>query len=142
MARFDPTAVYIMLIIIVPVIAGFRLIAHRLKLQQDQFKMMMEERKLLIEKGATELPPVTLPTSNFQRFNAFRHLRVGVVFTLLAAALGAYAAMHDGKINMFGSDFPDVIIWIIGAVGVAHLALFFLRRAYERPCDTQDPRAQ
>ncbi len=142
MERFDPTAVSIVFIVFIPVIAGFTLIAHRLKLQQEQFKMMMEERKLLIQNGATDLPPVTLPSLGLHRLNGFRQLHIGVVFTLLAAAGATYAATHGGRIDMFGGDVPDALIWVVGAIGVAHLILFFLRRFYDRPNDAQDPKAQ
>jgi hypothetical protein len=130
-AHFDPTILTIVLIVMVPVIAGFTLMARRLRLQQEQFKLLMEERKLLIENGVRDLPPVTLPTLSGPRFDGFRHLRVGVVLTLVAAVSGAYAALHGGKLYMLGSD-TESLIWIVGAIGVAHLALHFIRRAYDR----------
>lgn len=114
-----------------PVIFGFTLIAHRLRLRQDQFKMMMEERRLLIEKGVTDLPPLELPTQPLRRDRLF-HLRAGIMFLAIAAALGIDAAMHGGHITLFGGIISVSVAILIGLIGLATLSFHFITRRYER----------
>jgi hypothetical protein len=126
----DVTAILVTFAAIgLPVVFGFTLIAHRLRLQQDQFRLMMDERRLLIEKGVTDLPPLELPTQPLRR-DRLRHLRAGVMLMAIAAALGADASMHGGRITLFGGDLSASVAILIGLVGLASLSFHFIARAY------------
>ena len=128
---FDMTAFLVVFIAVgMPVIFGFTLIAHRLRLQQDQYKMLMDERRLMIERGATDLPPIELPRQQAFRLNPMRHLRIGILALAVTAALGIDALLHDGRITMFGNGVPSSVMLLTGLVGVAFLVIFFTGRAY------------
>jgi len=131
MPVYYPTMVAIMpfVTIIIVVIAVSLFHAYRLSLRHRQLGRVFEERKLLIEKGVTELPAIRLPETEKAR-DGFGNLKAGVILLVLGATLAflflLLRARVGSNVSLIGYGL------IIGAIGFALVLLHFLVRALQR----------
>ncbi len=100
---------------------------YRMTLANRHFMLLLEERKLLIEKGVTELPPLEVPEPAGlpKKRDRLRYLKYAIVLLFLAAA---FLAMHLLMPTVDNLPIP----LILGAIGVALLLIHFIAEAYER----------
>ena len=118
---------------LLPILLVAAVIVMRLLIRQRQFNQVMEERKLLIEKGM-ELPPLRLPDERVTR-NGHRNLTAGVILLFLAVGLAlprlfqpAHLHRTSSQLNVFGVE----VAVLLAALGLALVLLHFILRAYER----------
>ena len=81
-SRFDPEAFIAFLCVGLPIVLGvaFGILAQWFR--HKQLALMMDERRLLIEKGVTDLPRLELPAQTTRRIGLF-DLRAGIVFVCM-----------------------------------------------------------
>ncbi len=128
--------VIVFTVIGVPVLAAFGIIAYRLWLRNRQLQLVLDERKLLIEKGVTDLPSLELPETRAKprERSRFANLKAGIILLFIAAALLVSQSLGPGYIGrqpFLGHIGPPVTI-ILAALGFALLLIHFLCRALER----------
>ena len=106
----------------------FFAVARNFLLQKHRLEMAMTERRLLIEQGVTDLPPLRLTDLSRGRRSPYRALAWGVVLLALALGmgLGTYLYPDSGPRGMEGAPL------ILGFLGLALLAIHFLVRYYEK----------
>jgi len=118
----------LVLLIGIPVVTLVLLIrAYRLSLRHRQLGRVFEERKLLIEKGVTDLPAIRLPEMEKAR-DGFGNLKAGVILLVLGAAYAFAKPLVGGE----ASKSDMALGLIIGAVGFALVLVHFLVRAMQR----------
>ncbi|MFQ6130635.1 MAG: DUF6249 domain-containing protein [Armatimonadota bacterium] len=125
----DWTAIIIMFIVLpLPFVFTFGFVAYRRWLEHREVQLMLEERKLLIEKGVTDLPALELPEV---RGKADRHtnLKAGLVLVFLALAV-LVADCLPRESFLGGMGLPFAIL--SGAIGLALLLIHFIVQAYAR----------
>lgn len=96
------------------------------RMQRQRLEMLMAERRLLIEKGVTDLPPLDLtdPRRGSRRYGT---LVWGMV--LIALALGVSLAGYLGGGGVHGHETAGPVL---GFLGLALIGIHFAVRAYER----------
>ena len=136
---------FFMIVVGIPILAVFGLAAYSRWVKHRQLQLVMEERKLLIEKGVTDLPPLELPdtpgwpmsTIGSSLFNLgrgpLRNLKAGIVLLFISAALLALHFWEMGGVQPSGPLSEDSIGLpvILAALGVALLLIHFITVRYE-----------
>jgi Domain of unknown function (DUF6249) len=112
-----------------PIALGFGIAAYALSLRQRQLQAILRERELLIEKGATDLPPLALP-SDARKRNGYGNLKWGLILVLLGLAF-TLIYLTTGHSGHEGTAFLSLGT-ICAAIGIALLIFHFLARAYQR----------
>ncbi len=117
---------FFMIVVGIPILAFFGIVAYKKWLQHRQLQLLLEERKLLIEKGVTDLPPLELrglPSAPKAR-SRLRNLKAGIVLLFVA---GAFA------IGPFGGPQSESegLAVILAALGVALFVIHFITVRYE-----------
>jgi len=128
----------------IPVLAVFGLAAYSRWLQHRQLQLLLEERKLLIEKGVTELPPLELPDSPVARKariggllalgrGPLGNLKAGIVLLFISAALLALHFWKMGGVQPLGPLSEDSLGLpvILAAIGLALLVIHAISGHYE-----------
>jgi len=115
---------FIMIVVGVPILAVVGIAAYSRWLQHRKLQLLLEERKLLIEKGVTDLPPLALPKLS-RRTDRLRNLKGGIVLLFVA---GAFAIAPFGGPQ---SENEGLAV-ILAAVGLALLVIHALTGYYER----------
>jgi len=133
------TVVIVFFVVLAPVMLGFGFAAWAMVMKQRQLQLLLKERELLIEKGATDLPPLELPLAEKKR-NGYGNLKWGLILVFIAAAaiitffLSAPAASvgYEAHVVQVGN------VWLLhfgtftGAIGFALVAFHFIARAYQQ----------
>ena len=109
-----------------PFILTFAYLAYRLFLRNKQIEMILAERRLLIEQGVTDLPPLEAPVE--RRASSFRNLAAGLFLLFIAAALALDYALRPHE--PFMGPFQQTAVLIAGSVGLALVIIHFIARAY------------
>ena len=128
---------FFMIVVGIPVLAVFGMAAYSRWLQHRQLQLVLEERKLLIEKGVTDLPPLELPniSSGWPKARSrLRNLKVGIVLLFIAGALAIepLGAPFGGA----RSDNIGLIVMLV-AIALALLVIHAISSYYERPAGPQ-----
>lgn len=118
---------FVFVVVGLPVIAGTVIFVYSRMLHHRQLQLLLEERKLLIEKGVTELPPLEMPepAAMPKKQDRLRSLKAGIILLFIATA---FLAMHLLMPTVDNLPIP----LILGAIGVALLLIHFISEAYER----------
>ncbi len=123
----------LVIVVGIPVLAVFGMAAYSRWLHHRQLQLILEERKLLIEKGVTDLPPLELPERPAARIagglfalgrGRLRNLKAGIVLLFVA---GAFAIAPFGGPQ---SESAGLSV-ILAAVGLALLLIHFITVRYE-----------
>jgi len=126
---------FFMIVVGIPILAVFGMAAYSRWLQHRQLQLLLEERKLLIEKGVTDLPPVKLPgiPAVPKARGRLRNLKAGIVLLFISAALVALHFSRIGGMQPFGSLSDDSLGMpvILAAIGLALLLIHFITVRYE-----------
>ena len=98
--------------------------------QHRQFKLLLDERKLLRERGVTDLPPLELPEMA-GKGDRLRNLKAGVILLFIA---GAFAFGRTFGVVPFGMprDESGGLAVILAAIGLALLVIHAISSHYER----------
>jgi len=115
---------FFMIVVGIPILAAVGMAIYSRWLQHRQLQLLLEERKLLIEKGATDLPPLGLPKLP-RRTDRLRNLKGGIVLLFVAGAF---------SIGPFGGPQSDSegLGVILAAIGLALLVIHAISSYYER----------
>jgi uncharacterized membrane protein len=125
----DWTAVLIVLFVIpLPFIFTFGFVAYRHWLRHREMERMLEERRLLIERGVTDLPPLQLPEEQHKR-DRLANLKAGVVLLAIAAALWLLAVFTEEPLM---GHVQVQIAAVLGAIGLALLVVHAMAEYYRR----------
>ena len=118
---------FFIIVVGIPILAVFGLAAYSRWLLHRQLQLLLEERKLLIEKGVTELPRLEIsglavaPKATRDRL---RNLKAGIILLFVA---GAFAiAPFGGPQSESGG-----LAVILAAIGLALLLIHFITVRYE-----------
>ncbi len=125
---------FFMIVVGIPILAVFGLAAYARWLQHRQLQLLLEERKLLIEKGVTDLPPLELPDSPVapKARSRLRNLKAGIVLLFISAALLALYFWEIGGVPASGPLGGGMaLIVMLGGIGVALLVIHFITVRYE-----------
>ncbi len=117
------------LVIGLPFALTFAYMVCRLWLRNRQVEMILAERKLLIEKGITDLPPLEVPNGE-RKASPVRNLAAGLILLFIAAALALDYGLRPHE--PFMGSFQQSAVLITGAVGIALVTIHFIARAYLR----------
>jgi len=133
-----------MLLLIIAIVGLVVLVRiYHLMLQNRQLTLLLEERRLLIERGVTDLPPLQLPEMRTQKASRST-LIAGIVLLLVSVAWlvsGVFVLPHLTHYTAFRHSGASVGLALgpgvlIGAVGllllVIHAVLSAVSRCYER----------
>ncbi|MBM3473261.1 MAG: hypothetical protein FJX75_08350 [Armatimonadetes bacterium] len=108
----------------------------RANARNRELAQIMEERKLMIERGM-EPPPLRLPEEGRKRRDPLANLKAGVI--LLAIAIGLLISMlawpNTGFMGGHHIALPAAVV--LAVLGLAFIVLHFLGRAY-RPTNGLD----
>ena len=131
-----PPAIFF-IVVGIPVLGGLALAAYSRMLQHRRLELLLAERKLLIEKGVTDLPPLEMPqpAAKPKKRDRLDNLKAGIMLLFISAAMLALDFSELGGIGPFpfGSRSESVgIPVILGAIGLALLLIHFIAGAYER----------
>ena len=117
--------VIVLIVGLIIVLRGYRMI-----LQHRQLKLLLEERKLLIEKGSTDLTPLEIPEMPTKKaFPWF--LAAGIILLFVSPV---FLVGHLGYAPT-GPSPESAFLWLClmsGAIGLALLVIHFIAEAYER----------
>ncbi len=118
---------FLVIVVGIPVLASIGLAVYSRMLHHRQLQLLLEERKLLIEKGVTELPPLEMPepAAMPKKRDRLRNLKAGIILLFIATA---FLAMHLLMPTVDNLQIP----LILGAIGVALLLIHVISEAYER----------
>ena len=116
---------FFMIVVGIPVLAVFGMAAYSRWLQHRQLQLLLEERKLLIDKGVTDLPRLEMPGLPSAPRARLRSLKAGIILLFIA---GAFA------IGPFGAPQSESagLSVILAALGVALLVIHAISSYYER----------
>jgi hypothetical protein len=104
--------------------------------QKQRLEMLMAERRLLIEKGVTDLPPLDL-TDPRQSGRRYGSLVWGVI--LLAIGLGLGVSSYLGGEGPGLQDL-DTAVPVLGFLGLGLIGIHFVVRAYQRADEEREQR--
>ena len=117
---------FFMIVVGIPILGVIGMAAYSRWLQHRQLQLLLEERKLLIEKGVTDLPPLALPGLPSAPAPRARlgSLKAGIILLFVA---GAFA------IGPFGAPQSESagLSVILAAIGLALLLIHFITMRYE-----------
>ncbi len=131
-----------MLLTIIAIVALIVLVRmYHLMLQNRQLTLLVEERRLLIERGVTDLPPLELPEMRTKK--ASRSLLItGVVLLCVSVAwiasglfLTRYSALGHPGVNVGVALGPGVLI---GALGLLLLVIHAVSSAVSSYYDRRE----
>ncbi len=130
---------FFLIVVGIPILAVFGTGIYSKWLQHRQLQLLLEERKLLIEKGVTDLPPLELPdppVAPKATGGRLRNLKAGIVLLFMA---GAFAIGGMFGAELFGGARSDNIglIVVLAAIGLALLVIHAISSYYERPAGPQ-----
>ena len=117
---------FFFIVVGIPIIVGVGAGVYSRWLKHRQLQLMLEERKLLIEKGVTDLPRLELPHPSVapKAKDRLRNLKAGIVLLFVA---GAFAiAPFGGPQSESGG-----LAVILAAIGLALLLIHFITVRYE-----------
>ena len=124
---------FFLIVVGIPILAVFGLAAYSRWLQHRQLQLLLEERKLLIEKWVTDLPSLELPhpsaTSKARR-GRLRNLKGGIVLLFIASALAIGGTFGGAPFGGSRSENTGMIV-MLAAIGVALLVIHFITVRYE-----------
>ena len=109
------------------------LVGYRGWLRHRQLQLMLDERKLLIERGVTDLPPLELPglEEKKQPGDRYDNLKAAILLLFLAVAFVVMQLVAGDSLRFLGPvRLPATAI--LGALGLALLLIHFICRAAER----------
>ncbi|MHC3129138.1 MAG: hypothetical protein IBV52_03580 [Candidatus Bathyarchaeota archaeon] len=122
---------FFMIVVGIPILAVFGMAAYSRWLQHRQLQLILEERKLLIEKGVTDLPPLGLPKLP-RRTDRLRNLKAGIILLFIAGAF-AIGGTFAGAPFWGGSPPENIgLVLILAALGLALLVIHAISSHYER----------
>lgn len=120
----------LLILLVIGIFTGRRVVA--MFLQHRKIQMLLAERKLLIEKGVTDLPPLQLPEI-VHRTDSFGNLKAGVVLLFTSGGLLLSYLLRGTQRPFFGDlNLHISITCLLAALGFALLVIHFLVRAYDR----------
>ena len=124
--------VIVFIVIAIPILAVFGITAYSRWLQHRQLQLMLEERKLLIEHGVTDLPPLELPDSPAapKARSRLRNLKAGIILLFVAGAFAFGRTFGVVPFAMPRSESGGLAV-ILAALGVALLVIHFITVRYE-----------
>jgi hypothetical protein len=122
-------AVVTVAVFALPFTLAFAYLIYRLWIRNRQVEMILAERKLLIEKGITDLPPLEVPNGE-RKASPIRDLAAGLILLFIAAALALDCALRPDE--PFIGPFQQSAVLITGSVGLALVIIHFIARAYTR----------
>jgi len=129
----DMTAISIVFFVVpLPFLFVLAMVGYRGWLRHKQLQLMLDERKLLIEKGVTDLPPLELPGMEEKKKPGDRlaNLKAGIVLLALAVAFVLMQLVTPDAVHFLGPvRLPATLI--LGALGLALLLIHFVCRASE-----------
>lgn len=118
----------VFLVFPLPFLCAFGIVAYRLWMRHRQVQAMLEERRLLIERGVTDLPPMQLPDMARKR-DRLANLTAGVVLLFLGAALWLMAVV--AREPLMGAHQVQIAA-MLAAIGVALLIVHAIAEYYRR----------
>lgn len=116
-----------LLILVVVLVIALRI--YRMTLENRHLMLLLEERRLLIEKGVTDLPPLEIPEMPRKK-GLPGYLAASIILLFISAAWVACAFL----MRPVGVDY-GMAVWpsiMLGAIGLALLLIHFIASAYER----------
>jgi hypothetical protein len=123
-----------LLIIFLPVLLGIGIVAWKAYLRHQLMVQMLEERRLLIEKGVTDLPKLELPVS---RGSALRRaglfdLRGGIVFVSVAVGLAIHrwVLVAPPAFPAGHTDAELELVPVLFCLGLGLICFHFIARAH------------
>ena len=125
---------FFIIVVGIPILAVFGLAAYSRWLQHRQLQLLLEERKLLIEKGVTELPRLEIsglavaPKATRDRL---RNLKAGIILLFVAGALAIGRAFGGAPFGGSRSDNIGLMV-VLAALGLALIVIHYVAQAYER----------
>jgi len=124
---------FFMIVVGIPIVAVFGVVAYSRWLRHRQLQLLLEERRLLIERGVTDLPPLKLPelpSAPAPRVQ-LRNLKAGIILLFVAGALAIGRALGGAPFG--GSQSDDIgLMVILAALGLALIVVHYIAQAYER----------
>lgn len=122
-----------------PVLLGIGLVAWKAYLRHKLFTQILEERRLLIEKGVTDLPKLEVPMSPMRRGGLF-DLRAGIVFVSVAAGLAIHhwvlsapqASSLANEGDRLALQTEPFVMSVLACLGLGLICFHFIARAHTR----------
>ncbi len=117
----------VLIIVVVGLVITLRV--YRMTLENRRLMLLLEERRLLIEKGVTDLPPLQLGEMPTKK-GLPGYLAAAIILLFISAAWVACAFL----MRPLGMDY-GLNVWpsiMLGAIGLALLVIHFIGEAYER----------
>jgi hypothetical protein len=105
-----------------------------------ELAQVMEERKLMIERGM-EPPPLKLPEESRKRRDPLGNLKAGVILLAIALGLLIPLLVWPNMVFMGGHHFAQPVGIVVGVLGAAFIVVHFLVQAHGRksgPNETTD----
>jgi len=97
--------------------------------RKRELAQIMEERRLMIERGM-ELPPLRLPEESRKRRDPLANLKAGVVLLAIALGLLISSLAWPGTGFAGGHHFSLPAAVVVGILGLAFIVLHLIGRAY------------
>ena len=124
---------FFMIVVGIPIVAVFGVVAYSRWLRHRQLQLLLEERRLLIERGVTDLPPLKLPElpSAPAPKVQLRNLKAGIILLFVAGALAIGRALGGAPFG--GSQSDDIgLMVILAALGLALIVVHYIAQVYEQ----------
>ena len=121
---------FFFIVVGIPVLAAAGAAIYSRWLQHRPLQLLLEERKLLIEKGVTDLPPLELPDPPVapKPRGPLRNLKAGIILLFISAALVFLRISEIGGVH---SGLPILAV-MLAAIGLALLLIHAISSHYER----------
>ena len=123
---------FFFIVVGIPIIVGVGAGVYSRWLQHRQLQLVLEERKLLIEKGVTDLPPLELPDSPAapKARSRLRNLKAGIILLFVAGAFAIGGTFGAAPFGGSRSENGGLIVMLV-AIGFALLLIHFITARYE-----------
>lgn len=131
--------VVVFIVVGLPLLLAFGIVGYRMWLQHRQLQLLLEERRLLIEKGR-DLPALQLPEIRHRKPDPLRNLKAGLILLFVAGAL--FASSFVQAEPLLGEQAHVPVTMILGAVGFALVLLQVIAEAYERRAPRAAPHTE
>jgi len=95
-----------------------------------QFAQLMEERKLMLERGM-EPPPLKLPEESRRPRDTLANLKAGIILLFVALALLLAQLLWPSGMFLGGQYFGKPAGVVAGVLGLGFVVLHFIIRAFE-----------
>ena len=117
--------------LVAPLVLVFLLLRQRMMwIPRQVVRRVFDERKLLIDKGVTDLPPLALPEtpepSDLLRLGGFTNLKAGIILLFLGAGISVGIAVAQTTYARLSLPYPIVL----AALGLGFVVVHF---AIDRP---------